>query len=294
MRVLVFGGTGFIGTQVCKEIALSGNFKVTSFSNEDSDLLIPGVTYYKGDILSYAEVYRIISDNDIVINLAAIMGVFASIDNPEIFIDINIKGTANILKAASKVKILRFIQASSDAIYGEYPLIDDGITEDFYPLNPPNPYAVSKMAQEHLCHSYFYTHELPIISLRFSSVYGMSQKEKNIIWTFIESASNQRAIEIFGDGSHGRDFTYVDDVAQGVVKALKKGSPNDKYHISGGSFIQINELAKLIADHFTGTKITYSPTNKNVVKQGFLNINKARVNLGYNPNVLIGIKKYKI
>lgn len=286
-KVLVTGGTGFIGSRVCRELVSAGNFRVTSFANESPDPAIADVTYYHGDVLSLNEVKDAAEGQDVIINLAALLGVFRSVENPDSYVDVNIKGTVNVLKAAASARVSRFIQASSDAIYGEYPLQEGGISEDFFPLTPPNPYSVSKLAQEYFCHSYFYTHDLPILALRFSNAYGPGQKEKNIIWTFIEDAEQGKPIVLFGDGSHGRDFTYIDDVAQGVVKAIDRGRVNEAYHVSSGSFIRVRDLARLIADHYPGVAIDYVPANKAVVSQGFLSIEKARRELGYSPTTPI-------
>lgn len=291
--VLVTGGTGFIGSRVCQELAASGNFRVTSFSNEDPNPEVPDVTYYRGDVLSYPEVKDAMEGHNIVINLAALLGVFRSIKAPALYVDVNVKGTVNVLEAAAAEKIDRFIQASSDAIYGEYPLVEGGITEDFSPLTPPNPYAISKLAQEFFCHSYFYTHNLPLIALRFSNAYGPGQREKNIVWSFIESAAQSKPIVLFGDGSQGRDFTYVDDIAQGATKAIDRGRLNEAYHVSSGSFITIRDLAHLIVSHFPGVEVSHVPANRAVVSQGFLSIEKAKEDLGYNPKTTIeeGIAK---
>lgn len=285
-KVLVTGGTGFIGSNLCKELVDLEKFDVISFSNEPPNPAIDDVTYYKGDVTNYNEVKDAVGGKEVIVNLAAILGVFNSIEKPEEYVDVNIKGTVNILKAASRFQLERFIQASSDAIYGEYPLIEGGITEDFFPLTPPNPYAVSKLAQEYFCHSYFHSNELPLIVLRFSNVYGPGQREKNIIWTFIEDAAQKQPLVIFGDGEHGRDFTYVQDAVQGIVRAIDKGRLNEAYHISSGSYLRIKELANLIAAEFPGTKVEHVEQNKAVVEQGYLNIDKAHKDLGYRVTTL--------
>lgn len=280
--ILVTGGTGFIGSYLLRSLVEVNGYEVSSFSNEDPNPPIEGVIYNRGDIGNYNEVKDALGGKEVIVNLAAILGVFNSIRNPEEYVDVNVKGAINVLRAATHFQVERFIQASSDAIYGAYPLVDGGINEDFSPLTPPNPYAVSKLAQEYFCHSYFYTHNLPLIALRFSNVYGPRQREKNIIWTFIEDAANKKPLVIFGDGNHGRDFTYVQDAVQGIIRALNKGRVNEAYHISSGSFLRIKELASLVADNFPGTEIGYVEGNKAVVNQGFLNIDKAREELGYS------------
>jgi nucleoside-diphosphate-sugar epimerase len=289
-KVLVTGGTGFIGTGVCSELAALGRYEVTSFSNESPSPIVAGVTYLKGDVTNFNEVKDAVDDNEVIINLAGLLGVFRSIENPDLYVDVNIQGTVNALKAATRPdnRVKRFIHASSDAIYGEYPLVEGGITESFSPLTPPNPYSVSKLAQEYFCHSYFYTHNLPLVALRFSNAYGPGQKEKNIVWTFIEDAALGKPIVLFGEGNHGRDFTYVTDIAQGVTKAINRGRLNEAYHISSESFIRIRDLARLIAGYFPGVDVEHVPANKAVVNQGFLSVAKAKRDLGYEPQVLIG------
>ena len=288
-EILVTGGTGFIGSNLCKKLVDTGDFRVTSFSNEDPNPQLEGITYLRGDITSFNEVKDAVGDSSVIINLAALLGVFRSIEDIDLYVDVNIKGTVNVLKAAtaSGARVEKFIQASSDAIYGEYPLIEGGIDENFSPLTPPNPYSVSKLAQEYFCHSYFYTHNLPLVALRFSNAYGPGQREKNIIWTFIEDAAKAKPIVLFGEGRHGRDFTYITDIVQGIVKAIDRGRLNEAYHISSGSFIQIRDLAQLIAANFPGAEVAHVPANKAVVSQGFLSVTKARQDLGYNPQVSI-------
>lgn len=137
-KVLVTGGTGFIGTNVCRELMAMGGYEVVSFSNEDPHSILAGVTYLKGDVTNFNEVRDAVDDNEVVINLAALLGVFRSIENPDSYVDVNIKGTVNVLKAAAAQgsQVRRFIQASSDALYGEYPLVEGGISEDYCPLTP--------------------------------------------------------------------------------------------------------------------------------------------------------------
>lgn len=287
-RILVVGGTGFIGNNLFRRLSTDSKYDLISFSNQNVSLSekSEGVKYYIGDITNKRELAVVMDGVDVVINLAAIMGVKESIKNTKKYFEVNVLGTLNLLDLCANKKLDKFILASSDAIYGSYPLSRGGIDENFGPLTPPNPYSVSKLAQEHLCRTYGHNYKLPLVVLRFSNVYGPGQHEKNMIWSFIEDADKDNLITIFGDGSHGRDFTYVADAVDGIVRAMTKGKLNKAYHVSSGTFLTAKELAEEIVLHFPGSTIKYIPKDSTVVSQGYLSVLEAKKDLGYTPQIL--------
>jgi len=261
-KILVTGGAGFIGHHLLKKLAeldsqvviidnLSNqneNFGIAHSRNNNNEDFF---TFYNVDILNRNAVLDTLRHEDIVtcIHLAAKISVLDSISNPYDTLDVNVKGTLNLLEACSKYNVNNFIFASSAASYGEPKRLP--IKEE-HPLNPLSPYGASKVAAEALVSAYANLKKIEhAISLRFFNVYGKGQSPEyaGVITKFVERLSKGHAPIIYGDGKQTRDFISVNDVVDSItlaVKLCKKISYPDIINIATGKSVSINELAQLM------------------------------------------------
>ena len=289
-KVLVTGGCGFVGSRICEFLQNSG-YEATALDINPQNAL-PGVKVRQVDIRDYLAVDRACRGADAVMHLAALVGVPLSLENPKLFWEVNTAGTLNVLEAVRKREVRRLFFASSNAVYGQYPVLDGGIPED-HPKRPANPYGASKLAGEALVDSYHQSYGIDCVTARWSSVYGPKQQERNVVWIFIERALRGEPLYLHGGGQQGRDFTYVDDVAQGGVLALEKGRGGEVYNISSGATRTVRELAEAIQKEIPGTELVEGPERAGDASQGALDISKAAAEFGYSPKVDLemGIRK---
>jgi UDP-glucose 4-epimerase len=279
-NVIVTGGCGFIGSRVSRLLQENGD-NVTALDINPNNT-IPNVRVRQADIRDYLAVDRACRDMDTVMHLAAVVGVPLSLENPTLFWEVNTTGTLNVLEAARKRDVERFFYASSNAVYGQYPALKEGIPEN-YPKKPANPYGASKLAAEALVGSYQESYGLNTVTVRWSNVYGPNQQERNVVWIFIERALEGEPLYLHGGGQQGRDFTYVDDVARGGLEALERGREGEIYNISSGETKTVRELAEIIKRETPSTQLIEKPKRPGDATQGALNIAKAREELGYRP-----------
>lgn len=182
---------------------------------------------------------------DAVVNLAARAGVRPSVQDPWIYYESNVLGTLNLLECSRRQGISRFLLASSSSVYGFNPLpfLETDSTDSAL-----SPYAASKKGAEVLCHSYHHLHGLAIMVPRFFTVYGPAGRPDMSYLRFIDAISNDRAIEVFGDGTQRRDFTYVDDIADGVIRALDRGQGFQVFNLGGSQPVELNQVIQTIEE----------------------------------------------
>jgi len=255
LKVFVTGGAGFIGRHLVKSF-LEKNFQVTifdNFSNSSKDMISDlldndEVNLVKGDITIQDQVSNAISGHDVVIHLAAKIGVENSIKFPEETFLTNVGGTINVLNACVKHEIKNTIAASTAAVYGESkPNTPISENQKTHPLSP---YAESKLKMEELIQSFSKKHNLNSIILRIFNVYGIGQSDEyaGVITKFLEKISKNESLEIFGNGQQTRDFVSIQDVVNSISCAIsnienKRGSI---YNIASGKSISIKKLADLM------------------------------------------------
>jgi dTDP-glucose 4,6-dehydratase len=255
MRILVTGGAGFIGSNFirymlskyrnCKIINLD---KLTYCGNPDNlkdSARNKNYKFIKADICNLKAVLSAMKNCNAVINFAAESHVDRSIKNCAEFIRTNIDGTRVLLDTARKLKIKRFIQVSTDEVYGD---IKKGLSRETDKLFPNSPYAASKAAADILCRSYFKTYNMPIIITRSSNNFGAYQYPEKIIPLFLTNAIENKPMPLYGDGKNIRDWVYVMDNCSGINCALKKGKPGEIYNIGGGNQIRNIDIARQILD----------------------------------------------
>ena len=281
--ILVTGGLGFLGRNICGELEAE-HIVIDKEECKEKN-------YMNIDILDHRTLYDKCQDISKIVHLAAIVGVPFSTKNPKITWEVNSTGTLNLLELARRRDVDRFVYASSNAVYGEYPALEKGITEDFR-KKPTNIYAASKLAGERLVSLYSELYGLNTISLRFSNAYGPRQNESNVIWIFIKKAFQGDKIVIFGNGDSGRDFTYIKDIVNGTLLAINSDKTGI-YNMASGKTTTIKQVADIIKSNFPGLEIEYAPARVGDASQGALNIDKAKRDLSYSPKIDIkqGIKE---
>jgi UDP-glucuronate 4-epimerase len=303
--ILVTGGAGFIGAKAA-DVFLREGWRV-GILDDFNDFYDPAIKranvaalpakpeVFEGDICDPAAVERAFARGwDVVLHLAARAGVRPSIVNPELYVRTNVLGTSHVLDAAVRHKVGKFIFASSSSVYGstdEVPFRESAALRRTY-----SPYAATKVSGEHLCSTYSSLHDLPVVVLRFFTVYGPGQRPDLAIHKFTRAVWEGRPIEQFGDGSSRRDYTYVDDIVQGVRGAVDYSRA--KFDIFNLGQSETTSLSGLIAaiESAVGKKavIERKPDQPGDMPATWADISKARLLLGYAPQTKIheGIPKF--
>jgi nucleoside-diphosphate-sugar epimerase len=229
---------------------------------------------------------------DKVINLAARAGVRYSLINPFVYLSTNAEGTLNLLELMKKYGIKKFVLASTSSLYAGQPM---PFKEDL-PVNTPiSPYAASKKAAEVMSYTYHYLYDIDVTVVRYFTVYGPAGRPDMSIFRFIKWIDEGTPIELFGDGSQSRDFTYVDDIAKGTIKAVFKDVGYEIINLGGGKNpISLNEIISKIEKYLgKKAKIDYKPFHKADLKETWADITKAERILGWKPEIDIdeGLKR---
>ncbi len=243
MKLLVTGGAGFIGSNFVRYILkgypgwkITNLDKLTYAGNLENLADIqdqPGYRFVKGDITDRKLVDKLLSQGfDAIVNFAAESHVDRSILNASPFIETNVKGTQVLLEGARKHEMQRFIQVSTDEVYGS---IDSGRFTEESSLSPNSPYSASKAAADLLCRAYFKTHHLPAIITRCTNNFGPFQFPEKIIPLAITNVLEGRSIPVYGDGLNIRDWIYVHDHCRAIDLIMQKGQPGETYNISSGN-----------------------------------------------------------
>ena len=309
MKILVTGGAGFIGSHVVN--ALLGEGHAVTILDDFNDFYDPSikrsnvaglsgpVEVSETDLRDWEGVRKLFERvrPDAVIHLAARAGVRPSISDPKLYIDTNITGTFHVLEAARLSECRKILFASSSSVYGLSKTVP--FREDQALLQTLSPYAATKLAGEQLCGNYGNLHGFRIACLRFFTVYGPGQRPDLAIHSFTDAIEHGRTIRQFGDGSTRRDYTYVDDIVQGVLGALAfVEGDGPLFEIFNLGENETTTLAKLISsiEKALGKKavIERLPEQKGDMPLTAADITKARTLLGYSPKTPIreGIPRF--
>ncbi|MGI0091494.1 MAG: SDR family oxidoreductase [Nitrososphaerales archaeon] len=297
-RVLVTGGAGFIGSNIVDrllleqyEVGVLDNLATGNIANVAKHVSENKIRFHNCDISNYEEAAKIVKDYDAVIHEAALVSVSRSVEDPVLVNNVNVSGTVNLLKAAVDSSIQKFIYASSSSVYGDTEILPKKETMNPSPISP---YGVSKLTAENYCKAFAKVYGLRTVSLRYFNVYGPRQKYghySGVIPTFIKSAINNESPMINGDGEQIRDFTFVEDVVQANMLALRNHvSPGEVFNVANGGTISINELARLIINLAGKPDLrpTHGPERKGDIRASYADISKISQSLGYRPQVRIG------
>jgi UDP-glucuronate 4-epimerase len=295
MRILVTGGAGFIGSHLIEKLlALGYDVAILDDFNDFYDPQIKRANI--AAVKNHAPVFQIdLRDNnavrelfhrvrfDAIVHLAARAGVRPSIAQPQLYYDVNVTGTLHLLDAARTAGIERFIFGSSSSVYGVCKTVP--FSEDFHLTQTISPYAATKIAGEFLCSTFSHLYQMRMIALRFFTVYGPRQRPDLAIHQFTRKIFASESIDQFGDGTTRRDYTYIDDIIQGVIAALKyDGAMWDIFNLGENETMQLKDLIKAIeAAVGRKAKVNRLPEQPGDVPLTCADISKARRLLGYNP-----------
>jgi dTDP-glucose 4,6-dehydratase len=316
--LLITGGAGFIGSNLVRHVLDHTTDRITvvdkltyagSLLNLEEPLRDPRMTFVRADIADTVEMTRLFHEArpTAVLNLAAETHVDRSIDSPRPFVDTNIVGTFVLLEAsrlmfseltAEARETFRFLQVSTDEVYGS--LGAQGHFADESPYAPNSPYAASKASADHMVRAYHHTFGLPTLTTNCSNNYGPFQYPEKLIPLTILNALDGRPLPVYGDGGHVRDWLHVDDHCAGILLALNKGRPGERYNIGGGSEHTNLEIVELICDALedlcphasnpalTGTAgyrslTTFVPDRPGHDRRYAIDASKIRRELGWSP-----------
>jgi UDP-glucuronate 4-epimerase len=298
-RILVTGGAGFIGSHVA-EALLSRGEAVTILDSLDpyydverkranlKEVALAGdFEWVEGDIRDRSLLTNVFERGfDGVIHLAARAGVRMSIEAPLDYVSTNLDGTANLLSMAVQHRISRFVFASSSSVYGNS--LQVPFRESDPVMEPVSPYAATKRGGELLCHSWHHCHGLAVTCLRFFTVYGPRQRPDMAIHKFVARILRDQEIPFFGDGKTRRDYTYVDDVVDGVIRAFDRCGGFRIYNLGESVTTSLDELVGIL-EACTGKRAIRKrePFQMGDVQETFADISKARAELGYDPHTTV-------
>ena len=284
-RCLVTGGAGFIGSHLVERLMQDG-FQTTvldDLSAGSSSYVHEAATLVEGDVRDAGLVDDLVKDTDYVFHLASYTSAPGSLDEPQICFEINTLGTLNVLQSARRHKVRKIIFPSSSAVYGgESP---EPCMEDDH-LEPLSPYAVTKLAGEHLLEVYRATYGLEYVAFRFFNVYGPRQNPEGgyaaVVPAFIQAALVGTDLTIYGDGEQTRDFVYVEDVASALRVAMEKGA--GVYNIGCREAVTINDLARNITDiASSGSELLYASPRDGDILYSLADVTKVKRDLGWAP-----------
>jgi UDP-glucuronate 4-epimerase len=306
MRILVTGGAGFIGSHLVEKLLATGH--EVSILDDFNDYYDPQIKRANiSGVAGEVSIHRIdLRDGnavnllfhrekfDAIAHLAARAGVRPSISQPQLYYDTNVSGTLHLLEAARQTGVERFIFASSSSVYGickEVPF-----SEAFHLTQTISPYAATKVAGEFLCSTYSHLYQMRIVALRFFTVYGARQRPDLAIHQFTRKILAGQPINQFGDGTTRRDYTYIDDIIQGVMAAFDYNGPlYDIFNLGESATIQLKDLIAAIEEAVgEKAKINKLPEQPGDVPLTCADISKARKLLGYNPTTPLseGLPKF--
>ena len=304
MKILVTGGAGFIGScfvrhmlnkyKDYKIVNLDALTYAGNIENLDDIKDNPNYTFVHGNICDKKLASELIIDGkvDAVINFAAESHVDRSITGPEIFIETNVKGTLNLLQAAKEAKVQRFLQVSTDEVYGT--LGKDGYFYETTPLAPNSPYSASKASADLLVRAYFETYKMPVLNTRCSNNYGPYQYPEKLIPFFISQLLRGEKVPVYGDGMNVRDWLYVYDHCSAIDTVLHKGRVGEVYNIGGHNEKTNLEITKIILDAMgkDESSIKYVEDRLGHDRRYAIDNHKIQIELGWQPSLTFeeGIK----
>lgn len=295
MKVLITGVAGFIGSSLADALLAAGDDvtgidgfvdyypRFTKQRNLKAALANPRFHFLEGFVQDM-DLLPLLQGVDQVFHLAAQAGVRASWGKDfTVYTDHNVLGTQRLLEAAVAAKVPRLVYASSSSVYGDAPTLP--LREDAF-CQPVSPYGVTKLAAEHLCQLYGRNLGLPVVSLRYFTVYGPRQRPDMAFHKFLKAARDENPVTVYGDGLQTRDFTYIADIVAATRAAGDRGRPGGVYNVGGGERIALNDVLRLI-ENVTGRtlRIERQEAQRGDMRDTFADTTAARRDLGFRSTV---------
>jgi len=297
MRILVTGGAGFIGSHVCERLLREG--PEVSILDDLNDFYAAAVkranlaavecagrvAFHEGDIRDAEAIHAVFSARkpEIVFHLAARAGVRPSLECPLLYEETNVRGTLLLLDAARRNDVRKFLFASSSSIYGIANRVP--FSEDDTVNLPVSPYAATKIAGEKFCFTWSHLYGLPVTILRFFTVYGPRQRPDLAIHKFTRLIDQSKPLPFFGDGSSGRDYTYIDDIVEGLMAALRFDARYEIFNLGNSHPIRLTELVQTLEAALGKRAILdRQPDQPGDVPITYADTSKAERLLGFRPN----------
>ncbi len=317
-KIIVTGSAGFIGFSLCQKLLERGD-NVVGIDNQNDyydpkikearlQILAKNLNYkhYRSDIIDQGNLEKIFKDNnpDIVVNLAAQAGVRYSMENPLAYINSNIVGFTHILESCRKYKIKHLVYASTSSVYGANTKMP--FSEHDSVNHPLSLYAASKKSNELMAHTYSYLYKLPTTGLRFFTVYGPWGRPDMALFKFTKAILEGQPIEVFNHGKHTRDFTYIDDIVNGVIKTLdnpadinpkwdsNKPDPATSkapwriYNIGNNKPVKLMDYIDALEKGLgKKAKMNFLPLQPGDVPDTYSNVDNLKMNFNYKPSTSI-------
>ncbi|HEY2625441.1 MAG TPA: SDR family NAD(P)-dependent oxidoreductase [Candidatus Udaeobacter sp.] len=295
MRILVTGGAGFIGSHLVENLLAAGHdvailddfndFYDPQIKRENVSAVSKDIAIHHVDLRDSTAVRNVFHGEkfEAIAHLAARAGIRPSIQHPQLYYDTNVTGTLHLLDAARVTGVERFIFASSSSVYGISKTVP--FSEDQHLTQTLSPYAATKIAGEFLCSTYSHLYQMQVVALRYFTVYGPRQRPDLAIHQFTRRIYAGQPIDQFGNGTTRRDYTYIDDIIQGTMAALKHEGPLfDIFNLGESDTIQLKDLIAAIENAIgKKAKINRLPEQPGDMPLTCADISKARKLLGYNP-----------
>lgn len=300
MRILLTGGAGFIGSHLAERLVEQGaDLTILDDFNDSYSPLIKEqniasvkkkgpFSLWREDLRNRKVLTRLFREAgpQIVVHLAARAGVRPSLEDPVLYNDVNVNGTLHLLELARQHDVRGFILGSSSSVYGinsKVPFQEDG------PLNQPiSPYAASKRAAELFCHSYHHNFGLPVTILRFFTVYGPRQRPEMAIHKFTRMIQEDEEIPVYHQGKSQRDYTYIDDIVQGIMAVVKNPFAWEVLNLGNSHSVALLKLIRLIENALgKSARINLLPPQKGDVPVTCADISRARARINYRPDTMI-------
>ncbi|HAT4283858.1 TPA: SDR family NAD(P)-dependent oxidoreductase [Clostridium perfringens] len=316
--ILVTGGAGFIGSHLSERLLKEGNkvLVIDSFNNYydpsikrnnveevkktciENKISLENYKVFEGDIRDNEFLKEVFSNKiDSIMHLAAMAGVRPSIEDPSLYYDVNITGTVNLLEKCRETGVKQFVFASSSSVYGNNEKVP--FAESDRVDNPISPYAATKKSGELLCHTYHHLFDMNIACLRFFTVYGPRQRPDLAINKFTSLILEDKEIPFYGDGSTSRDYTYVEDIVDGIVRSINYINTDEEifeiFNIGGDKTVSLIEMVETIEEVLEKkAKLNRLPMQPGDVNRTCADITYSSETIGYSPKTTFkdGIKKF--
>jgi UDP-glucuronate 4-epimerase len=306
--ILVTGAAGLIGSHAAEALRAAGhrvvgvdnfcNFYDRSWKEMNLKCMAASgeaIDVEELDIIDGPGISRLIAalKPDAILHLAAMAGVRPSIERPAHYANVNVVGTTNLLQAAVSSGVKKFLFASSSSVYGNLARVP--FSEEDPVAEPISPYAATKRAGELICYTYWHLYKLPVFCLRFFTVYGPRQRPDLAIHKFTRLISTGKEIPVFGDGSTSRDYTYIDDIVAGILRALERCDRFRIYNLGGSDPVTLSKLIQQIELALGKTAIIKRlPKQQGDVERTYADLTRSKAELGYQPktSLEVGLKKF--